>query len=288
MFASLPFKAIYGTTLRNILRRDNIFGLKRTFVIRGKNEIEAIKKTSHVIGRTTWDRACILQINPNAQYHFCNETLREEFYYHQWDISKCEKHSIFLSQGQYPVKGLHYMLEAMPLILSRFPDTKLYVGGKDIIKSNTLKDKLVMTYYGKYIKNIINELRLENNVIFTGFLNEKSMCERYLRSHVFVCPSSIENSPNSLGEAMILGVPCVASYVGGIPDMLNHGEEGFIYQTDAPYMLAHYICEIFANDSLAMKFSRNARKHASRTHNMEINTKRLIEIYKTILKGRNL
>jgi len=179
------------------------------------------------------------------------------------------------------------MLEAMPLILKRFPDTKLYVGGHNIIKTDTLKDKLKISSYGKYIKENINKNNLQNNVIFTGILDEKQMCERYLRSNVFVCPSFIENSPNSLGEAMILGVSCVASDVGGIEDLLNHREECFVYQTEAPYMLAYYVCEIFANDDLALQFSKKARMHAIKTHNKEENTKRMMEIYREII-GQNV
>lgn len=285
MYASLPFKAVYGFTLRNILRNDNVVGHKRLFGRRGKNEVESIKKTDHIIGRTTWDKACILQANPRAKYHFCNETLREEFYKHEWNMDKCEKYSIFLSQGQYPIKGLHYVLEAMPIILKRYPYAKVYISGKDITKSDTIKDRLLITYYGKYIKKMIRKLNLENSIIFTGPLDEQKMCERYLESNVFVCPSSIENSPNSLGEAMILGVPCVASNVGGISDMLKDKDEGFVYQADAHYMLAHYICEIFENKDLALSFSRKARNHALKTHDREENTKRLIHIYNKILSN---
>lgn len=283
MYSNLPIYAIYGNTFRNIIRKDNVSGLKRLFQNRGKNEIEAIKRTNHIIGRTTWDKACSKQINLDAKYHFCNETLRVEFYKHQWDINDCEKYSIFLSQGQYPIKGLHYMLEAMPLILKKFPQTKVYISGKDITKSDSIKDKLLMTYYGKYIRKMIKRLDLERNVVFTGPLDEEKMCQRYLKSHVFVCPSSIENSPNSLGEAMILGVPSIASYVGGIPDMLRDKEEGFLYQHDAPYLLAHYICVIFENQDLALKFSKNARERALKTHDRDENTRRLIEIYNEIL-----
>jgi len=286
MYSNLPIHAIYGKTFRNIIRKDNVRGLKRLFKNRGKNEIEALKKTNHIIGRTTWDKACSSQINPKAKYHFCNETLREKFYKHQWKIDYCEKHSIFLSQGQYSIKGLHYMIEAMPIILKKFPKAKVYISGKDITKSDSFKDKLLMTYYGKYIKKMIKRLDLERYIIFTGPLEEEKMCQRYLKSHVFVCPSSIENSPNSLGEAMILGVPSVASYVGGVPDMLKHKEEGFLYQHDAPYMLAHYVCEIFENEALAMKFSKNARDHALKTHDVDKNTRRLIEIYGEITGKR--
>lgn len=271
-------------TFRDFIKRDNIRQQQRKFVKRGRLEVEALQRVKHIIGRTTWDKACTSQINPDAAYHFCNETLREEFYKHTWDINQCERYSIFVSQGSYPIKGLHFMLEAMPLILKRFPDAKLYIGGSNIIQSDTWMDKLKRSSYGKYIEELIEKHGLTGCVEFTGILNEKQMCERYLKTHVFVCPSSIENSPNSLGEAMILGVPCVASDVGGVADMLKHQEEGFVYQADAPYMLAHYVCETFADDELALRFSARAREHALRTHDPETNNNTLVQIYENLLE----
>lgn len=281
--AGLPPNVQNQFTLRNFLKQDNLSQQQNKFLTRGVFEIEALQKVSHIIGRTTWDRACTSQINPNAQYHFCNETLRDEFYKHTWDINQCERHSIFLSQASYPIKGLHFMLEAMLIILRQFPDTMLYIGGHNITKADDLKDKLKTTSYGKYIKELIERDNLQNNVVFTGILDEKKMCEQYLKSHVFVLPSSIENSPNSLGEAMILGVPCVASDVGGVADLLRHKDEGFVYQTDATYMLAHYVGEIFASDELALDLSKKARAHAMSTHDREHNTYTLIAIYEDIL-----
>lgn len=280
--ACLPANVQNRFTIRDFVKQNNLRQQQNKFMKRGVFEIEALQKVKHIIGRTTWDRACTSQINPSAQYHFCNETLRDEFYKHIWDIKKCENHSIFVSQGSYPIKGLHFMLEAMPLILKRFPDTKLYAGGQNIIKTDTLRDKLKISSYGKYIKELIKRYNLGKSIVFTSVLDEKQMCQRYLKSHVFVCPSSIENSPNSLGEAMILGVPSVVSDVGGVTDLLNHREEGFVYQADAPYMLAYYVCEIFANDDLTLQFSKKARMHAIKTHDKEENTKRMMEIYREI------
>lgn len=280
--ASLAENIQNRNTFRDLVKRDNLKQQQVKFAKRGLLEIEALKKVRHIIGRTTWDRACTFQINPDAMYHFCNETLRDEFYKHEWNIHNCEKHSIFVSQGSYPIKGLHYMLEAMPLVLKNFPDAKLYVGGANITKSETIKDWLKLSSYGKYIKDLIKKYDLGNVVFFTGVLDEKQMCQQYLRSHVFVCPSSIENSPNSLGEAMILGVPCVASDVGGVSDMIQHREEGYIYQADAPYMLAYYVGEIFKNDEIAVQISEKARKHALKTHDPNENLSRLLEIYKEI------
>lgn len=284
--ANLPIKIQKRFTIRDLIKRENLIVQQKKFKKRGELEVETIKRTKHIIGRTTWDYACTSQINPGATYHFCNETLREEFYKHMWEIDQCERFSIFTSQASYPIKGIHFVLEAMPLILKKFPQTKLYIAGQDITKVDTIKQKIKLSSYAKYIRDLIKEYKLGDSVIFTGLLDEKQMCQRYLKSHVFLCPSSIENSPNSLGEAMILGVPSVASYVGGIPDILKDKEEGFLYQHDAPYMLAHYICEIFENKDLAMRLSKNAREHALKTHDRDENTRRLIEIYRDVLEKK--
>lgn len=175
------------------------------------------------------------------------------------------------------------MLDAMPLILNQFLEAKLYIARNNITKFDTVKEKLKNTSYSKYIDKIINKNKLKDKVIFTGVLDEQQMYEQYLKSNVFVCPSSIKNSPNSLGEAMILGVPCVASDVGGVSDMLKHTEEGVVYQTDAPYMLAYYICEKFNNKNMAISISRKSRTRALKTHDRESNLKDLLEIYKEMI-----
>jgi len=280
---SIPPKIQKRFTFRDFVRQDNLEQQRRKFASRGKFEIEAIQKAKNIIGRTTWDRACTLQINTDVHYHFCNETLRNEFYKHVWSLDNCEKHSIFISQGSYPIKGLHFMLEAMPIILHRFPDAKLYIAGPNFVKSDTVEEKLRMSSYGKFIKEIIRKNHLMDKIEFTGLLDEKQMCKKYLSANVFVCPSAIENSPNSLGEAMILGVPCVASDVGGVTDMMKHREDGFVYQVDAPYMLAYYVGEIFDNKKSTRIFGKNAREHALKTHDKEKNLERLLSIYSEVI-----
>lgn len=281
--ACLPEKVQRRFTIRDFIKQDNIRQQQQKFAKRGLLEIKALQSVNHVIGRTSWDKACSIQINPELNYYHCNETLRNEFYKYTWNIEKCDQYTIFLSQGSYPIKGLHFMLEAMLIILKKYPNVKLFVGGHDITQTNNIKQKLKISSYGKYIKDFIENHKLRNKIIFTGVLDEKDMCQRYLKSHVFVCPSSIENSPNSLGEAMILGVPSIASDVGGVADLLMNKKEGFIYQMDAPYMLAHYICEIFENKELALELSNNARVRAMKTHNRSENTNKMIEIYETIV-----
>lgn len=63
-----------------------------------------MKKVKHIIGRTTWDKACTSQINPKTRYYFCNETLRKKIYKYEYSLEKCEQHSIFVSQASNPIK----------------------------------------------------------------------------------------------------------------------------------------------------------------------------------------
>lgn len=279
--AFLPKGVTLRYSFRDLIKQDNIRQQQRSFEKRGEAEIEALRQAAHVIGRTDWDRTCVERINPKVRYHFCNETLRPSFYEHQWSQESCEKHSIFVSQCSYPIKGFHLMLEAMVDILRDYPDAELYTTGKDPLRG-AFKDRLRQTYYSRYIGKLIKKYGLTGKVHFLGQLDERQMCERFLKSNVFASCSSIENSPNSLGEAMLLGVPSVASDVGGVKNMLTHGEEGFVYQADAPYMLAYYIKQLFREPRLQMRFSENARKHASVTHAPRGNADQLLTIYNEV------
>lgn len=264
--AYLPDLVTKKRTLRDFLRQDNIIQQKRKFELRGEFEIEAIKRVDHVMGRTDWDRACCEAINADIKYHYVQEMMRPEFYEGQWCYEDCEKHSIFVSQGSYPIKGLHLVLEALHILKKTYPDVKLYVAGPDIIHYEGIKQNIRKTYYAKYILELINKWKLEKQVVFLGSLSAEKMKEHYLSSHVFVSPSSIENSPNSIGEAMLLGVPILSSDVGGVSSLIKHRENGFLYQADAPYMLAYYVEQIFEDSTLADKMSGIAQVHAKKMY----------------------
>lgn len=274
----LPQRVARGWTFRDLLRWDNPRQQQRKFTRRGRLEVEALAQVKHIIGRTTWDRACTRAINPDAQYHFCNETLRRDFYTGQWSYEACRKHRIFASSCAYPVKGFHYLLEAFARVLEEYPDATLAVTGKD--------PRTVPFYrrgrYQRYLMTLLEQYHLAGKVEFLGGLSAGQMKAQYLRANVFVLPSTIENSPNSLGEAMLLGVPCVASDVGGVKDLLRHGREGRVYQSTAPYMLAYHIGEIFALEQEAEDLGQAARHHALQTHDPKENLDTLIEVYQTI------
>lgn len=280
----IPYKILHQYTFRDFIRHDNIYQKKLKFEKRAEYEKKALQGTAHVMGRTEWDRACVKILNPNISYHYCGEILREEFYKTpNWNIVGCEKHTLFMAQGDYPIKGLHFALEAIKILKKDIPDVKLYIAGENIIDIKTMKQQIRQSMYPKYIRKLVNEWNLNENIEFVGSLNANQMCTMYQRCHVYIMPSLIENSPNSLCEALGVGTPVVASYVGGIPEFIAHGENGYLYQHNAPYMLAHYVKKIFMDDELAQKISNNGKKSIKNNVNPTENMKILMNIYKNML-----
>ena len=120
---------------------------------------------------------------------------------------------------------------------------------------------------------------LGDKITFLGKCTPEEMREQYLRANVFTLPSTVDNSPNSLGEAMLLGTPCVAADVGGVSTMLNHGREGFLYPSADPEMLAYDICRVFEMEDRVETLGAEASHHAAKTHDPEKNLETLLNIY---------
>lgn len=244
-----------------------------------KCEIESIKSVKHVIGRTDWDRACVEAINPTIHYYFCNEILRDIFYKEAgtWKFENCQKESIFVSQASYPVKGVHYLLEALPIVIQKFPNTQVYIAGANLI------DIAEENPYACYLEKLMKQFRLTDHVSFLGNLNEEQMIQQYRKANVFVSASLIENESNSLSEAKIIGVPSVASFVGGVCNRIEQGKDGFLYPYDEPALMAYYICNIFENkDHLCTKFSENSVKKVLNQNEPQKTADCTMMIYKEI------
>lgn len=276
--AGLSIYDIYlNLTPRDFLK-GSILADQRRFKQRSIYESKILKAAKYFIGRTSWDKAKSITINSFAKYFSCNEILRNEFYCDDfWKYENCSLYSIFISQAGYPLKGFHQVLKAMPIILSKYPYATIRVAGPDITKCESFNDLIHFTGYGRYLKRLINKLGLDQKVTFLGQLSALEMKQEYLNCNVFVCPSSIENSPNSLGEAQILGVPCVASYVGGIPDMMAGNEEN-LYRFDDIEMLAYKVIRVF-NDRDRQTDMRNV---AIKRHDRISNAQELLSIYNKI------
>lgn len=285
--ANMPREICRMITFRDCVKRDGLLRQQEKFRRRGQWEQEAVRLTGHVAGRTDWDRYWTAKWNPTAQYHVLQETLRPVFYQGQWRFENCRRHSIFMSQGDYPIKGLHYMLEAMPAVLEKYPDAHLFVAGNCLLRKGFAAG-LKISAYGKYLEKQIKEYGLAEHISFLGSLTGEQMKEQYLRCNTYVCVSSIENSPNSLGEAMLLGVPVAAGLTGGIGSMIAP-DEGWLFpgfsgeesgeRKRISTALGQSVLEVFAQGDQVVERTEKARIHARRTHDGENNLMQLVELY---------
>ena len=253
----------------------------RWYKPRMKPEREIISSAKYILGRTTWDRAHTYSINPEAKYYKVSRVLREPFYHKNWDISRIERHSIYVGNGYLALKGLHFVIMALPQLIREYPDVKVYVAGnKPYLKGD--KRPFYKKGFGAYIKKLIEDLNVENYIEFTGPLNADEVAEKLCKVNVYLLCSAVENSPNTLGEAMMVGTPSVAAYVGGVSDMATDGEEALFYRNDDPSLLAWNVKRIFDDDELAFSLSEKAKKRAKITHDSKNNAEDLMKVYNQI------
>ena len=277
-FGGIPEKTLRRfVSIRDLIRRDSVFEQKADMEQRGCAEIELFKYVGHAIGRTGWDKDVVTRINPDISYHFGNEALREPFYSGSWKYESCVPHRIFVSQGHYPIKGIHKLLEAMPAIIMKYPDTTLRVSGVNPLRGDKLSDRMLRNGYGCYLAELIKRLGIEKVVSFIGKSDAFAMKKEMLEANVSVLPSIIENSPNSLCEAQMLGVPIVAADVGGVKDLVPTRSCGILYQFDDAETLAASVIDVFDN---SLRFDNSEmRETALKRHNREAVIKQLIDAY---------
>ena len=272
-----PLTLMLHTTLHDIAV-GTVGKARRTLQRRSRYEHILLEHVEHVIGRTSWDRETTARIHPNRQYHFCNETLRKPFYDAHWDYNGCVSHSIFaVGQANMPLKGIHWLLQALPDVLLQYPDTTVRIAGDKVMPTDFRHHMA----YGQYLRHLICKHHLQNHVTFLGALSAEQMVNELMQANTFVLPSSVENSPNALCEAQILGVPCVAAHVGGVADLIPSNSCGLLYNYNDTKALSQAICQSFKT---ANNFDNTTMRCISRErHNPATNHTELMQIYHSIL-----
>lgn len=245
----------------------------RSMKLRAKGEITRLKSIPHILGRTSWDRDCSIAINPSRQYFVCDEILRPEFMKSEWQPHAIGDKVIItttISFGLY--KGLEMVYEAARLLTDAKINFEWNVVG---ISNRDSYDVLIQK---------ITHINPENvHVNLLGRKNASQMIEYFNQSNIFVQVSHIENSPNSLCEAMVLGIPIIASYAGGSSSMLEDGKEGVLIQDGDPYRLAGAIINMSNHYEDAIAMGRLARQRAINRHQPDRVCKQLMDVYNEIL-----
>ena len=286
-FAGMTKKELSSAvSFRDLLRRDTIRRQQKVFADHTKKEAEMFSRSHRIISENEWCNMSVRAVEPNVTVYHCPLSVNKVFSTVEWKRDAVEEHSIMATASGYPLKGLHMLLRAVALIKKKYPDVKLYVPGTKLTSDGGISAKLRRTGYAKYIQRLIKELDLSENVVWLGPLSQEDLAKQYAKTHVFVLSSSIENHSSSLKEAMMVGIPSVASSVGGVPEYLTNGENGFLYRFEEYEIMAGYVAKLFRDDALASDFSKAGREKMLEMHKESATSDVILGIYRSILEEK--
>jgi glycosyltransferase involved in cell wall biosynthesis len=240
----------------DLCRMSGALGVRHAWRTGAVVERDVLMAHTHFIGHTEWDRVQLDALRPTANYHRIGEPLRKEFYRVAWDATNRKAHCVFFGNLAGAHKGGHTILRALRLLARDFPDVGFRVAGR----LGTARG------YGRMFLNQAARLGVADRVTFLGFLDAAAMAAELAAAHVFVSASHIDNNPNSVGEAQAVGTPIVASYVGGVPEMLDDGRAGLLFPAGDAEMLTWRVAQLFRDDSLAESLSVAGRRQAAIRH----------------------
>ena len=164
-------------------------------------------------------------------------------------------------------KGLDVLLRAYSIVDAKMPDTNLIIVGKGHLRAS-LEDQA-------------SKLGLEN-VIFTGFVSDSLLKQAYASSDLFVLPSYAEIQPLVLLEALAMGLPAIGTNVGGVPEMIIEGQNGYVLEPGDHEGLAERTIRILNDDKLREEFSRNSLRMA-RSHDIDKSADKLERLYSKLV-----
>ena len=145
---------------------------------------------------------------------------------------------------------------------------------------------LKVIIYGKGIEKenlelLKTNLRLEKIVEFSGF--KENIGEALSKLDIFVLPSFIEGFPMALLEAGAVGLPVVASEVGGIPEMVRHGKDGFLTPVGSVEGMAKAIIRLVDSPNLRVEMGASFYKRVSDNFGLDRMVEKTIKLYKEIM-----
>ncbi|MGA1791473.1 MAG: glycosyltransferase family 4 protein [bacterium] len=266
-----------GMRCSDILRSPRIIKQYLTMCRKTKTEQRIFRINRYFIGRTIWDQGHLSGLGPDQYaYYHCDEVMREAFYENAWCIEESEAKSIACISSPYPYKGIDSILEAMTYLKRMVPEVMLHIYGSFSLNG-----------YGAFLREKTKTLGLSDHVRFCGFKNSDELAAALKKARAFVIASHIENSANSLQEAMLVGTPAVVSFAGGLSSIAEHEKSCLMFPRGDPAVMAECLYRVLSDDELAVKISEESRKKSRKMNSPERVAKQLIGIYRDVIdQGR--
>ena len=201
-------------------------------------------------------------INLDKFRNLSRETFRKRL-----GIKKGEKIITFVGTLR-PVKGLKYLIQAMNIISKQDTGIKLMLVGDG-------EERLAL-------QELVKELDLEDRVTFVGKVLNEEIPGYMIASDVFVLPSLSESFGIVNLEAMACGLPIVASKVGGLPEIVKNGVNGFLVEPKNPEQISDKVLLLLGDDVLRERISKN-NKDKVKDYSWESVVERLEKVYQNHL-----
>lgn len=261
----------------------SIFSIKRQFNTWGAIEKEMIRAHSHVGTPSEWVRDHVRFNSVNAATYKSKLAMRQEFLDAKpWQYRNDEDLVVFASSSfAISYKGIHNLLEVLVLLKNIYPKVKLKIAG-DWPVNNPFYRK---TGYLKWFVSKAKKLGVLDLIEFLGPLNSEKLLNQYYESDVFVVPSYVESYSLALAEAMAVGIPCVASYAGGMSELAEDNESVLFFSPNDYVKCAGNIDRIKSDKDLALKLSDNARQKTQGRNDTISVVNRQLEIYDEVINS---
>jgi len=258
----------------SIIQAYGLWHLYFLFRKRAAREREIMKNCSYFIGRTDWDRRISKALSPGRKYFHGDELLRPEFYRSApWKKPVNSVTRLLSTLSSMSYKGIETILETAEILKKNnlLPIEWRIVGVKGTEEVIKITEKVYQFKFADF------------NVKFLGNLGPDALIDELLRTDCYIHPSHIENSPNSVCEAMLLGVPVIATYAGGTPSLITNEMDGILVQDGDAYSLSGAIYELCHDEALIQQISENARLRALERHNSGKILNELVSAYNKVI-----
>lgn len=267
------WQQFHYSNLKDFLLLQGSFYDYYIFKKRAEREAIILKNCKYFIGRTSFDKRIVALLSPNSTYFHCEEFIRREFFINRWNCPIEDKVICVSILKGTTYKGIELLIEAS-LLLKKYSSSfvEFRVCG---VQGN---EEFISILKKKYKKKF-NFSKIK----FLGKLDTSELVNQLCNSNIYIHPSYLENSPNSICEAMALGMPIIATNVGGISTLIEDEVDGILVQEGEPFSLAGAIVDLTNNYEKAKQLGCNARRKALKRHQPNDILKDLLEIYNKII-----
>lgn len=236
------------------------------------NEAVTMASVDHIAGRTEWDRRLASVMAPQAVYHHCDEPMRLPFHQASWRAEAAQPGRIVSTSGHYALKGVGTLLRAVDIVRRTAPGITLVLAG---VSPATETEQATTSH--------VRALGIEDRVTVMAEVDAQTLAWELTQANVFVNPSHIENSSNTLSEAQLVGVPCVASAAGGMATIADQGYAALLVQDGDAEALAGALLSLMNDPDEAARLGQRGRASASARHDRERIRAQILSMYDEML-----